>query len=384
MFGFLLLLVLLGAGEVVQIVHGCDVIPCPRAVKEYDDNTFNVTEVFRRKVAGKAQLRQNVSIFSSAPHWHAVATTSLLKPTPPSFPNCNVVYVKAKKVGGTTVSGILRHTAHHHHLRGYEDVGAFKHNTTKEPVIWADHADYAELRDLMSKRMKLPAMVVSWVRDPVSRCMSAYYYNYVSYHHHHESAHTKTEFMGKFCHNEQYTILAPSESVVRSEGLQSLPILDQLMAQYHFIGVAERFDESVVAMKNVLNLTLADVLHANSKVAGTRGLAPHKTWANETEMVRAAGDGDAFYAANQLDFLLHVHANRVLDAVIAGIPDFADQLNMYLSHNAAAQKFCAKSLNLPVPKEMGSQALPGCYRSDGGCAHACMDKYAKKYHLYAY
>ncbi len=57
------------------------------------------------------------------------------------------------------------------------------------------------------------------------------------------------------------------------------------MSLYHFIGVAERFDESLVVMKHLFNLTMSDILYVSSKVSGQDGLPSHKPFEEEKPKV---------------------------------------------------------------------------------------------------
>ena len=138
-----------------------------------------------------------------------------------------------------------------------------------------------------------------------------------------------------------------------------------MVSLFHFIGVTERFDESLVVrahgaflrdsfeiasilnpvpsfsdfelmvdlvvkvMKNLFNLTNSDILYLPAKVAGTSGAGAHTLWTNESEAVQVYGRGQEFYARNRLDFMLHAHVNAILDAQIAAIPDFGEQLDQF-------------------------------------------------------
>ena len=158
-----------------------------------------------------------------------------------------------------------------------------------------------------------------------------------------------------------------------------------LLRTYHFIGVVERFEESVVALAIQLGIpSLASLLYLKAKVAPTLSQAAsppraaasgasrapsrsartgvHLPLEHEPPEVRAFASSRRFSKANARDYDLHKHAKRALDRAQRDSPYFAPKLEAYRLLLAEARRECA------------SEASTGCYLRDAGCGAACLDR----------
>jgi len=99
---------------------------------------------------------------------------------PPPPPPYNLVFIKTLKVGGSSVGGVIRHIAHHQNLSGtfsdtLEDIKLNGDQRLMEPFVFASTSHLAPLQRQF-RQNKLETVLVGWIRDPLARCMSSYYY----------------------------------------------------------------------------------------------------------------------------------------------------------------------------------------------------------------
>jgi len=91
---------------------------------------------------------------------------------PKKFHRQNLIMVKPGKVGGSTLSGVIRGIGAHYNLNGYDQLGFI----TKEPGIFAEHREMSTdfLREIESLHKK--KFLLTIIRDPAERCLSDFHY----------------------------------------------------------------------------------------------------------------------------------------------------------------------------------------------------------------
>ena len=171
------------------------------------------------------------------------------------------------------------------------------------------------------KKLKMRSFLWTMIRLPVPRCMSEYYFtmresrttreSHVGGLRRHsresgleEAGAGKLEFIGAACSNYVFNYLIRNHS----DTPESL-----VGGVYGFVGVAERYDESMVMLAFLLRIPLSDVLYLKSKESTMRGLVRHLPMAEEDPDVRAHLASAEFNASNALDYALHALANAELD-----------------------------------------------------------------------
>jgi hypothetical protein len=90
-----------------------------------------------------------------------------------------VVLTKIKKVGGSTLGGILRRFGKHNGLHGYStnSIAKVMSASITEPKVLAAHAEGHKLASLESHFLgTIPVFHVTALREPASRCISHYYF----------------------------------------------------------------------------------------------------------------------------------------------------------------------------------------------------------------
>tara|TARA_R110002050_G_scaffold212077_1_gene348127 strand:+ start:274 stop:735 length:462 start_codon:yes stop_codon:yes gene_type:complete len=136
---------------------------------------------------------------------------------------------------------------------------------------------------------------------------------------------------------------------------------------YTFVGVQDRFLESVLILQKKLSLSLPEILFLSSKKAGESGcLVAHPPFAEEREDIRRYVRSEEWRRRNSYDYALYEEAVRRLDLEITnyGAARFAEELNLF------------KMLMREVVEKCGQHAYRegklDCFWSDHGCGHKCI------------
>ena len=167
------------------------------------------------------------------------------------------------------------------------------------------------------------------MRDPLERCLSEFYHLIVD----RKSISDITDSMiiahlnGSFtCSDTQFDYL----------GIHPLKenATELFLNNFDFIGLVERYDESIVALKYMLNTTLCDMLYLNKANVGQEGsidVGAKKTRAhshilksNMSQTVKEYLRKDYFLKKNTFDLELIRLANEKLDEIsnLIGIKKF--------------------------------------------------------------
>lgn len=145
--------------------------------------------------------------------------------------------------------------------------------------------------------------------------------------------------------------------------------VDATMAVYDFFGLAERFDESLLAMKKVFRLSLGDILYLPSKRSGANQLdgqghpiPRHPPLSEEPKKLRRA-IRDEIVPNNDKDIRLWKKANRTLQSILDTIPNLRNELALFRHLLDRASLICS-----PKP----------CLYRDHACGYPCLDRIAKE------
>ena len=130
-----------------------------------------------------------------------------------------------------------------------------------------------------------------------------------------EAGFGKLEFIRGACSNYVFNYLRKNhsdtpESLVGISYERGTP---GVAGVYGFVGIVERYDESMVMLSFLLRIPLSDVLYLRSKESTMRGLVRHPSLAEEDPNVRAYVAGEEFNTSNALDYELHAAASAELD-----------------------------------------------------------------------
>ena len=165
-----------------------------------------------------------------------------------------------------------------------------------------------------------------------------------------------------------------------------------MFQNYDFIGLVERFDESLVVMQLLLGLETSDILYfaVNRKEdwqlvkAGSKKSVCRKPFDWETDLLteptirRYVSESEKWYAQNYGDYLLYQAVVQSLDQTILeiGLDVFSRELKKFRSQIKRANEECSPVF---ACSSNGTQQLDeanyDCV-ADGrfGCGHRCLDK----------
>mmetsp|Transcript_60529 Transcript_60529/g.170551 ORF Transcript_60529/g.170551 Transcript_60529/m.170551 type:complete len:323 (-) Transcript_60529:30-998(-) len=243
--------------------------------------------------------------------------------------------------------------------------------------------EHAHRSSLSRTTMPAPIFHVTLLRDPVERCLSSYYYrsmkkNWVPV--------DKVTFLNN-CSDFQSHYIAPSEGAleqIKTVTAMSLHATDAYTNQvaaakalakdvvhsYDFIGITERFNESLVLLQHQLGLNTAHVLYLRKKSSGAdyKGNNPNRTGviprhpplSEEPPEVQQAAE--ALRARSIVETEVIDKVNKKMDKQIAKIgPQFALDLMALRTNLDYVAQFCR-----------GDEEP--CWHNDIGCAQGCMDR----------
>jgi Sulfotransferase family len=168
--------------------------------------------------------------------------------------------------------------------------------------------------------------------------------------------------------------------------------VQETLAEYSFVIVTERMDESLVCLALLMGVDVGTVLVTSSKVAGSRYHLARKAGQSQpqclptvksaiSKRVQTYLDSDEWRASNYGDYLLWMGANASLDRTIEalGRERFDAAMREYTRLRELEQRVCAPHVVFPcgdsgVPQTHLSKA--SCYlrNYDFGCGYKCIDE----------
>lgn len=153
---------------------------------------------------------------------------------------------------------------------------------------------------------------------------------------------------------------------------------------YNFIGLLERFDESLVALQLLLGLETNDILYFAVKTReqyATNGkekvcLKPLDWIELISDPIRSHLESDEWFAQNYGDHLLYQAANMSLDKTIfsIGLKVFSKALKDFRSLLNTAEESC--QVRFPCSSNgtyQYDESLEDCYAESTGCGYKCFD-----------
>jgi hypothetical protein len=157
-----------------------------------------------------------------------------------------------------------------------------------------------------------------------------------------------------------------------------------IMQQYDFILLVERMGESLVVLQFLLNLTVDDVLHLNSKAAGDFSLLVGKKTCRKlhppviTSTMATYLSSSKWHQKHYGDYLLHAAVHASLDRTIQDIGSlrFDTALQIFRQRMALAQEKCSNQAMFPCSstgKLQLGKSTSNCYEFDWGCGYPCLD-----------
>jgi hypothetical protein len=264
----------------------------------------------------------------------------------------NVVFIKTHKCSSSTFGGIVRALClrYGNHWR----TSGITWMPVPEPFVWASHARFESLaRSLRS--LRLPSLRWTVVRLPGERCLSKFYHFDVSRGNKTSSAANKRAALHS-CQNRIHkkTRCHPSDSALTA------------LSRFHFVGLTERFDESLIALKYQYNLSFVDIAYLSAKDPSVtrrdfRGFTftRRPPLSEEPRSVQQYVRSNEFAHLHKKDLVMWRRANALLDEKLEAIPTWRRDLSDFKQLLSHVQSQCPRK--------------PCLYR-DNGCGYKCIAK----------
>ena len=159
------------------------------------------------------------------------------------------------------------------------------------------------------------------------------------------------------------------------------------LRQYDFVGLVERFDESLVALQLLMGLDTSDILYISSRLSSQFTLSGGKCIKNiEPQTLRSRPVKDflhspTWWAQNYGDWLLREAASLSLDRTIEqiGVQYFAEAFSDFQDMRNEVVEKCRPIF--PCSNSGADQlkeSRDSCYEDDIGCGYPCIDEIASR------
>ena len=372
-----------------------------------------------------------------------------------------LLFGKPTKVGGSTAAGVHLRMARNAADRQYMAAAAnhnhnhtLNHTNNTTPIICRNSWDHAMARRRFAHRRRDKSLLWTLVRHPTSRLLSLFHHFYVSRGlcnatvecfveqilHRYKPRHTNYYFQAV---SMRPLLSRPQPGQPKEERrMNATDLLHGILDDYDFVGVTERFDESIVAVSLLWKVPLADVLYLSAKRGGSYDgggggchLLPSTTMTTRSPEWQAVLQSPEFQAMTAWDAVVYDLANRSLDQTIdetIGRPYFESVLAQFRHALKVAQDECAATVvtpcsggglgiphngtqsrrrkpapnrtknnnqqqqRRPPPRQAPQQSQPplttfaqarpprdtDCLVADSGCGYLCLDRVATQLHLW--
>ncbi|GKY97321.1 hypothetical protein MPSEU_000690500 [Mayamaea pseudoterrestris] len=231
------------------------------------------------------------------------------------------------------------------------------------------------------QRDKTRSILWSVVREPTARTLSHYFHFHVSRLHLQATDEEFVRFMRQ--HAEMLTSFQLKYLSLQNNITNPALAMQDIFQQYNLVGVTERFDESVVVLQMLLNLTAMDVMYMSAKTSGSYdgGRLIKKCMRIQITIVTPAMatfmQSDEYTSMVHWDKVLHQLANIALDLRIEqlGKLEFAENLETFRALRKRVDETCGAFVRLPCTKDGVLRAAneTDCLLHDMGCGFDCID-----------
>ena len=306
--------------------------------------------------------------------------STLLQPTPDGL-----FFLKPYKVGSSTASGVHLRVARNIARRRNESLlgdslepqickARFSHGKTLSPAAYLFH-----------NRSKTQSFLWSLLRDPTNRKISEFFHFQVSREH---VPPTDDNFLHHIRTSKraadyylQALSLTPGFDRTRDDPIATA---NAILADYDFIAITERMDESLVVMSMLMRIPVSDFLHLSAKTNGNYDAL--KPCIYITPKFVSPGMQDFFQSEEwrdyiQHDLVLYQAVNRSLDLTIEhlGREAFEQRLYVFRAMQQMVKELCLPTAVFPCDSEGNYHEENNCMWKDSGCNMDCLDRVAAQF-----
>jgi len=287
-----------------------------------------------------------------------------------------ILFVRNMKTASSTLAGVAIRIARSFAQRFPE---------IKMCKVRFDHTAAFQLE--YGKRNKQKSFLWSFVRDPTDRAVSEFFHFGVSRLKMEPSdANFKHYMLEMRKYTRNYFLLDMTLKPFQPKRDPNYTIVEavrSIVQEYDFIGLVERMDESLVAMKMILGLDMNDILYLSAKRNGGWDEGAYEKKCIYIIPSFISKGMKIFFSSKQWrdytmgDRLLFQAANKSLDMTIdnLGRKEFQAQLKAYRIAQVQAEEICGPSTIYPC--SAGGEARKdnhSCLWWDSGCGYNCLDQ----------
>jgi len=230
----------------------------------------------------------------------------------------------------------------------------------------------------------------SVIRDPTKRAVSQFFHFEVSRRKEEPTDSRFKRFLledkKEFLTDYYYQTLSTKSRFDRRKN-DPIETANDILAEYDFIGITERMEESAVALMMLLDLKMSDILFLSAKGKGGYddggGESPGCTyiWPSflSPGMEEFFDTNDEWKEMIQYDVAIYKAANASLDLTIdaLGRDLFAENLARFKHAREEAQRQCLPTVVFPCDSGGTLHKNTDCLWNDSGCGTTCLDRVAE-------
>lgn len=347
------------------------------------------------------QFARTWRVWDNPQDWCFPSNSNLSPKTRRQQPH-GLLFVKTPKTGSSTIAGIVHRIAIWQGKRSLEHTIVESGATATTTCAFRNR--HVNAQRSFSFRNYNTSYLFTSVRHPSKRAISRVFFTYVSENHWSmdddsilQALNTTSHQFGAISagrggHQMGYIALRQIDEWSAWHPSNVTHVINRanveaharhILQDYDFIMVADRMDESVVALQLLLGVPVTDVLSLSTKVAGSYNLYRkkickkiYKSFVSPTVQIHLTSQ--EWYAKNYGDFLIHEAASKSLDLTIEhlGRDRFNSALQGYKKVMQSVHEHCASDF-VPVCTGLGdpNPDASECYDGrDEGCGFRCIDR----------
>lgn len=276
-----------------------------------------------------------------------------------------IFFVRNGKAASSTLVGITHHIAMRH-----KDP---EMNEDEKCLVQAHHHNAFELSYRYRDRTK--SFLFTFIRDPAERILSEYFYHNVAGHGENATSASIKKALVKS--RVQYTYLrTQSDEYYEEKNFTVAEMVEDILHDYDFIGLVERFDESLVIMRLLLGLDAKDILYVSGKKSGSYSrfgekckFVPHHY---KTPEVEDYLESEEWKEKSKVDYALIEALESSYEATINSIgrKKFEKALK---EHKKLLKKIELKCNDVYKCSDTGEPKQGDCLWGDIGCGNKCIN-----------
>ena len=289
------------------------------------------------------------------------------------IPTRGLLFLKPMKVGSSTATGI--------NLRISKNVAERQHANFSLCENSYDHAvgQYFRNRDVVN------SFLWSFVRQPDKRAVSWFYHFVISRR---KVEPTLGLFKASLANTKDYYLKLHRleakqwEKKKKTEQFYNMTI-NGILQSYNFIGITERFDESLMVLQQLLGVPLGDLLYFSVKVNGEYDDKCHLIRNTHlTPQMKAYLKSQDWLDRMKWDKAFYDAANAKLERTIdkLGRAKLEKNLETFQAAKKVVADKCQPLAKLPCDDEGARRNAneTNCLFLDSACAYDCIDQVAKE------